>query len=180
MVSGIGPRQHLEDHGIEVLVDLPGVGQNMWDHPFVGPSYRVNVETVTKIANNLTYLASQYLQWATKQLGPFTNPVSDLLAWKKIPYELRRHFSSETLQALSQFPDDWPEVEVRYYLSDEAVTNNVCSTYRRQGSSGISRTYKQISLMMGTSMLRSSASSLRRLRVAPLPWGLPTRLTFRL
>jgi choline dehydrogenase-like flavoprotein len=111
MVSGIGPRQQLEDHGIEVLVERPAVVQDMWDHPFVGPSYRVNVETVTKLANSPTYLASQYLRWARKQLGPFTNPVSDLLAWEKIPYELRKDFSTETLQALSQFPDDWPEVD---------------------------------------------------------------------
>ncbi len=32
MLSGIGPRQHLEgDHGIRVLVDLPGVGGNLQD-----------------------------------------------------------------------------------------------------------------------------------------------------
>lgn len=30
MVSGIGPRAPLERLGIDVLADLPGVGQNMW------------------------------------------------------------------------------------------------------------------------------------------------------
>ncbi|QIM18219.1 choline oxidase [Leucobacter coleopterorum] len=33
MLSGIGPREHLEDVGIEVLVDAPGVGSHMQDHP---------------------------------------------------------------------------------------------------------------------------------------------------
>ncbi|NKB52765.1 MAG: choline dehydrogenase [Rhizobiaceae bacterium] len=32
MLSGIGPRQHLQDHGIEVLADRPGVGGNLQDH----------------------------------------------------------------------------------------------------------------------------------------------------
>ena len=35
MLSGIGPAAHLKQHGIETLVDLPGVGQNLIDHPEV-------------------------------------------------------------------------------------------------------------------------------------------------
>jgi choline dehydrogenase len=33
MLSGIGPANHLRDMGIDVLLDLPGVGQNLNDHP---------------------------------------------------------------------------------------------------------------------------------------------------
>ena len=32
MLSGIGPADHLRDHGIAVVADLPGVGQNLQDH----------------------------------------------------------------------------------------------------------------------------------------------------
>lgn len=35
MLSGIGPADHLREHGIEVTADLPGVGQNLIDHPEV-------------------------------------------------------------------------------------------------------------------------------------------------
>jgi len=35
MLSGIGPADELKRHGIEVRVDLPGVGQNLQDHPLV-------------------------------------------------------------------------------------------------------------------------------------------------
>ena len=32
MLSGIGPAKHLADHGIPVVADRPGVGQNLQDH----------------------------------------------------------------------------------------------------------------------------------------------------
>ena len=32
MLSGIGPGAHLTEHGIEVIADRPGVGQNLQDH----------------------------------------------------------------------------------------------------------------------------------------------------
>lgn len=32
MLSGIGPAGHLQSHGIDVVADLPGVGQNLQDH----------------------------------------------------------------------------------------------------------------------------------------------------
>ena len=33
MLSGIGPASHLREVGVDVLVDLPGVGENLHDHP---------------------------------------------------------------------------------------------------------------------------------------------------
>jgi choline dehydrogenase len=39
MLSGIGPRGHLRDHGIDVVTDLPGVGRNLHDHPMSGIVY---------------------------------------------------------------------------------------------------------------------------------------------
>jgi len=33
MLSGVGPATHLKDMGIAPLLDLPGVGQNLQDHP---------------------------------------------------------------------------------------------------------------------------------------------------
>lgn len=33
LASGIGPAQHLREVGVEVILDLPGVGENLHDHP---------------------------------------------------------------------------------------------------------------------------------------------------
>ena len=45
MVSGIGPQATLNQYNIPVLADRLGVGQNMWDNAFSGPSYYVDVIT---------------------------------------------------------------------------------------------------------------------------------------
>ncbi|WP_349425900.1 GMC family oxidoreductase N-terminal domain-containing protein [Microbacterium sp. LWS13-1.2] len=36
MLSGVGPAEHLAEHGIDVLVDAPGVGGNLQDHLVAG------------------------------------------------------------------------------------------------------------------------------------------------
>ena len=40
MLSGVGPADHLRGLGISVIADLPGVGQNMRDHPSAWVTWR--------------------------------------------------------------------------------------------------------------------------------------------
>ncbi|AVQ71171.1 alcohol dehydrogenase [acceptor] [Microcystis aeruginosa NIES-2519] len=44
MLSGIGPAEHLKAHHIPVIVDLPGVGQNLQDHLLLGVGYECKQE----------------------------------------------------------------------------------------------------------------------------------------
>jgi choline dehydrogenase len=44
MLSGVGPREHLEEHAIPVILDVPGVGQNLRDHPMIFVSWSVKPE----------------------------------------------------------------------------------------------------------------------------------------
>ena len=42
MLSGIGPAEHLSEHGIDVRSSLPGVGANLHDHPMVPVDFDVH------------------------------------------------------------------------------------------------------------------------------------------
>ena len=44
MLSGVGPANHLSEHGIAVIADVPGVGQNLRDHIAVFMSYESDVD----------------------------------------------------------------------------------------------------------------------------------------
>jgi choline dehydrogenase-like flavoprotein len=61
MLSGIGPKKHLTDIGIKTLVDLPGVGQNLIDHPFCSVIYEMDPKKImwewqaTEIKGNPDY-----------------------------------------------------------------------------------------------------------------------------
>lgn len=43
MLSGVGPAEHLQSHGIEVIQDMPGVGQNLRDHPKVYVTWQAKI-----------------------------------------------------------------------------------------------------------------------------------------
>lgn len=53
MLSGIGPAQHLQDMGIDVVGDLPGVGGNLQDHVGVHLINAVDMHTLNNDAHGL-------------------------------------------------------------------------------------------------------------------------------
>jgi choline dehydrogenase len=52
MLSGIGPAASLREYGINVLIDQPAVGQNLWNHPIASVSLRAR-DGVALAADNL-------------------------------------------------------------------------------------------------------------------------------
>ena len=72
MVSGIGPADHLREIGVEVAHDLPGVGQNLQDHPYVVCIWE------SKLGGSL-YGADKpkaLLEWLLRRSGPLTSSVA--------------------------------------------------------------------------------------------------------
>ncbi|KNG48376.1 gmc oxidoreductase [Stemphylium lycopersici] len=131
MVSGIGPASQLSKFNIPVIADRRGVGQNMQDHVFFGPTYRTKVQTFTELANDLLYVGAQFaFDYSMLKRGPLTNPVCDFLAWEKAPRNL---ISSEAAAALDQFPASWPEIE---YLSAPGYIGDFSNLFATQPKDG--------------------------------------------
>lgn len=66
-LSGLGPAQLLRQHGIEVVRDLPGVGENLSDHYSVRIVARVkNSQTMNELVKGLR-LAGQISRWLAKR-----------------------------------------------------------------------------------------------------------------
>ncbi|ODM21365.1 hypothetical protein SI65_02208 [Aspergillus cristatus] len=133
MVSGVGPADTLQAHGIDVISNLPGVGQNLRDHVFFGPTYQVALETFTKLAADPLFMTEQLTKYITTRTGMLTNPVTDYLAFEKLPEALRSNFSAKTKEELDWFPDDWPELE---YISAAAYVGDFSNPFTEQPKGG--------------------------------------------
>ena len=85
MVSGIGPAQQLRKHGIPVVVDLPGVGQNLQDHVQVSFVFR------TRTARpNPQLLDGNILFVNTRTSTPDAPPDMQLLFSPAVPMPMSR------------------------------------------------------------------------------------------
>ena len=73
MLSGIGPKEQLESHGIKVVHDSPGVGQNLQEHPCVYVMAEVDTVTVNMQMAPFGLAFRQVFQWFLKKTGPMTN-----------------------------------------------------------------------------------------------------------
>ncbi len=86
MLSGIGPRDALERHGINVRVDLPGVGKNLQDRYEVSVVNRMNFRQwhVYKGAD-FSSGDPQFRQWQRCRSGVYATNGSVLSVFKRSP-----------------------------------------------------------------------------------------------
>ncbi|MCK0206750.1 GMC family oxidoreductase N-terminal domain-containing protein [Starkeya koreensis] len=89
MLSGVGPQAQLREHGIDVVHDLPGVGENFHDHP--GTSHIVWVDQPTyNVQHTLRHALLYGAMWLFAGRGPGTTPDAHVMAFTRSSPELAR------------------------------------------------------------------------------------------
>jgi choline dehydrogenase len=80
MLSGIGPAKHLQQLGIPVVADIPGVGENLHDHVSAACTYRTAPQdSLNRELSGLSVLGHAITYYLTKR-GPLTNGASQATA----------------------------------------------------------------------------------------------------
>ena len=107
-LSGIGPAALLRQHGIDVVVDLPGVGANLQDHLQIRAVYKVNgAPTLNVMSSSLLGKARIGLEYLFKRSGPMSMAPSQLGAFTRSdpaqPYaNLEYHVQPLSLDAFGE------------------------------------------------------------------------------
>lgn len=134
MLSGIGPEDHLRELGIDVVHSLPGVGQNLQDHPLcAGVNYECKVPMPAPRNNG----AESTMWWKSRDglIGPDIQPVilefpfatpdtAGLLPNDNcyaIAPSVVRVASRGTMTLKSKDPKDDPLIDVNYMSRDADI-----------------------------------------------------------
>jgi choline dehydrogenase len=150
-LSGIGPADLLQQHGLPVVHDLPGVGANLQDHLQIRAVFKVQgVETLNTLANSwlgkarigLQYLLARSgpMSMAPSQLGAFTRS-SPEQPWANVQYHVQplsldafgeplHPFNAFTASVCNLNPTSRGHVRLRSHRFQDAplITTNYLST----------------------------------------------------
>jgi 5-(hydroxymethyl)furfural/furfural oxidase len=141
MLSGIGPGEHLRQHGITVQLDRPGVGGNLMDHPAIHISGYLPPVSRHKMVLRRNYT---YLRWSS---GIADVPAADMVmmavcrsAWHAIGVRIGtlssyigRSYSTGEVRLTSPNPDDEPYVNFNW-LSDQRDLDRMVDAFRRMAN----------------------------------------------
>ncbi|KXT17163.1 hypothetical protein AC579_357 [Pseudocercospora musae] len=114
--SGIGPKSMLEDAGIDVVHDLPGVGMNLQDHPILYLSYNLTNNThpaAPDLLSNDTLMSLAREDYKMYQSGPW------VLA----------HSSSSASLSLPQISSNQTFASILFHLESQESSTYLPSTY---------------------------------------------------
>ncbi|KDR81161.1 hypothetical protein GALMADRAFT_1122939 [Galerina marginata CBS 339.88] len=129
MHSGVGPRDVLEAAGVDVKVELPGVGQHLQDHLTAGVVWETPYETAGDIkASNSDFSNTPEFLSSINDAVAFVN----LTALFPSPSSASAEFQAQILSALAEsaaklVPSRYPEVVEGYKAIYETTANTFLS-----------------------------------------------------
>lgn len=83
-LSGVGPAELLRQHGIDVVLDAPGVGANLQDHLQIRAVYKIDgAPTLNVLASSMVGKAKIGLEYLLKRSGPMSMAPSQLGAFTR-------------------------------------------------------------------------------------------------
>lgn len=103
MLSGIGPKDHLQEHGIDVVYDSPNVGENLQDHLDVVFDYEVNTKDVFGIGfDTVGKLIKASNDWRKDGTGQLSTNFAEAGAF---------------FSAKEETPKEWPDTQLHFMIS---------------------------------------------------------------
>lgn len=121
-LSGIGPGNVLQEHGIGIRHEMPGIGANLQDHLQLRCAWKLEgAKTLNTMANSLFGKAKIGLEYLLKRSGPMSMAPSQLGAFTKSRPDLETpdleyHVQPLSLEAFGQPLHDFP-----------AMTASICN-----------------------------------------------------
>lgn len=104
MLSGVGPKEHLKEHGIEVIHDSPGVGENLQDHIASGGGSYLITNPINS-SESLSIIVPKLMQvdsvrnFIFNHQGPlYAMPACEVMAFINTKYQDPK--------------EDWPDVQL--------------------------------------------------------------------
>ncbi len=113
-LSGVGDGNLLQQHGIEVIRHLPGVGENLQDHLQLRPIYKVHgARTLNEEYRSLVKKGFMALEYALFRRGPLTMAPSQLGAFTRSSADyatpnLQFHIQPLSLEKFGEDPHPFP------------------------------------------------------------------------
>lgn len=102
MLSGVGDKEELSQHGIDSVKHLPGVGKNLQDHLQIRTIYKVKEPiTLNDEVNNPLRKLMMGIEYALFRTGPLTMAASQVCIFTKTAADMVRPDIQYHLQPLS-------------------------------------------------------------------------------